>query len=70
MGECHINGCENRASPLRLAFHRGICRDNLSLHLAFKAYRRSRSMKPIKEILENILISTALLAIIKRKLQP
>ena len=49
-----------------MAFHRGICRDNLSLHLAaFKAYRRSRSMKPIEEILENILISTALLAIIK-----
>ena len=47
----------------------GICRDNLSLYLAaFKAYRRSRSMKPIeaiKEILENILIFKALLAIIK-----
>ncbi|MBS7638062.1 transposase [Candidatus Bathyarchaeota archaeon] len=32
-GECHINGCENRASLLRpwLAVHRGVCKDNLSL---------------------------------------
>jgi len=70
-GECHINGCENRASLLRpwLAVHRGICKDNLSLYLAaFKTYRRCRGMKPIeaiKEILKNILISTALIAIIK-----
>jgi transposase-like protein len=75
-GECHINGCENRASLLRpwLAVHRGICRDNLSLYLAsFKAYRKSRSMKPteaIKEILKNILISTALIAIIKEHINP
>ena len=48
-GECHINGCENRVSLLRpwLAVYRGICKDNLSLYLAaFKAYGRSRSMKP------------------------
>jgi len=49
-------------------------KDNLSLHLAaFKACRKSRSMKPteaIKETLENILISTALITIIKEHIGP
>jgi transposase len=60
-GECHINGCECRASLFRpwLAVHRGVCKDNLVLYLAaFKVCRRSRSMKPIdavKEILREVL---------------
>jgi transposase-like protein len=68
-GECHINGCEYRASLLRpwLAVHRGVCKDNLALYLvAFKVCRRFRSMKPIdavKEVLRDVLVAP--LAVIK-----
>jgi len=68
-GECHINGCECRASLFRpwLAVHRGVCKDNLALYLAaFKVCRRSRSMKPIdavKEVLRDVLMAP--LAVIK-----
>ena len=52
-----------------MAVHRGICKDNISLYTAaFKAYRRCRSMKPveaIEEILKDVFILTALLAIIR-----
>jgi len=56
-GECHINNCENRASILRpwLSIHRGICKDNLKLYLeAFKICRKSRTINPIKAIIEII----------------
>ena len=75
-GECHINGCENRASLLRpwLSVHRGICKDNLGLYLAaFEACRRSRRMSPeeaIKEILKTAFIFMALLAILRGRPSP
>ena len=75
-GEAHINSCENQASLLRpwLAVHRGICKDNISLYTAaFKARRRSRSIRPaeaIKEILKIVLIFTALLAILRSRPNP
>ena len=74
-GECHVNGCENRASLFRpwLAVHRGVCKDNLSLYLsAFKACRRSRRMRPVeavKEILKALLIVLTLPALVSRRLK-
>jgi transposase-like protein len=70
-GDCHVNGCENKASLLKpwLALHRGISKDNLGLYLtAFKACRKARKLKPIEAIeklLKEVIFLFLLLAIIE-----